>query len=546
MLFVRCASFILIGCFCLFSNPAKAQNVSVKFQVDMTGLTVSPTGVHIAGNFQSEAGFGSDWNPDTTRMTDSNNDQIFEVTVNIPAGTYLYKYINGNSWTFAENAPGECTVGGTNDRQVTIGPAGRVIQPVRFDECPPVVEFSVNMNGWPVSPNGVHVVGDFQEIAGLGSNWNPASIQLLDANNDGYYEARVPLPFGTYKYLFVNGNQIVGVEAPPVDCTVPDGLSTRKRSLILNNSGTNKLWDCFSACGTCIAPDTVSGVQGPWNDEVYYEIFVRSFYDSNNDGIGDFKGIIQKLDYLNDGNPATTSDLGVKGIWLMPMMKSPSYHGYDVTDYYATEPDYGTMADFEALVDSAHKRGIKVILDLVINHTSSQHPWFTQSAANQNGYRDWYVWRSTNPGFNGPWNQQVWHNRNGSFYYGLFYNGMPDLNFNHPPVKQEILNISNFWLAKGVDGFRLDAIQYLVENGTQLAGTQGTFDFLTQFNQSYKAANPQAFTIGEVWDATSVVVPYVQPQKLDACFEFDLAGKILNGVLNGNPSEIRSQLETMK
>ena len=113
-----------------------------------------------------------------------------------------------------------------------------------------------------------------------------------------------------------------------------------------------------------------------WNNRVFYEVFVRSFYDSNGDGIGDLQGLIQKLDYLNDGDPSTTTDLGVTGLWLMPIMASPSYHGYDSTDYKAVNPDYGTNDDFKQLITEAHKRGIAVIVDLVINHTSDLHPWF--------------------------------------------------------------------------------------------------------------------------------------------------------------------------
>ena len=204
-----------------------------------------------------------------------------------------------------------------------------------------------------------------------------------------------------------------------------------------------------------------------WNDAVFYEIFVRSFYDSNNDGIGDFRGIIDKLDYLNDGDSATTTDLGVTALWLMPMMKSPSYHGYDVSDYYSTNPQYGTMADFEELVTKAHAHGIKVIIDFVMNHTSDQIPWFTQSANNQNNYRDWYIWSPTNPGYTGPWGQTVWNYKNSAYYYAMFYSGMPDLNYRNPAVKTEMFNATNFWLGKGIDGFRLDAVKYLISFGTQ-------------------------------------------------------------------------------
>src|SRR4051812_11406949 len=129
-----------------------------------------------------------------------------------------------------------------------------------------------------------------------------------------------------------------------------------------------------------------------WNNRVFYEVFVRSFYDSNGDGIGDLQGLIQKLDYLNDGNPATSDDLGVTGLWLMPIMESPSYHGYDVTDYRTVEADYGTNDNFKQLMTEAHKRGIAVIVELVVNHTSVDHPWFKASAAGDAQYRDWYRW----------------------------------------------------------------------------------------------------------------------------------------------------------
>ena len=134
-----------------------------------------------------------------------------------------------------------------------------------------------------------------------------------------------------------------------------------------------------------------------WNDVVFYEIFVRSFYDSDGDGVGDFQGLISKLDYLNDGDPETNNDLGITGIWLMPIFPSTSYHGYDVIDYHSVNPDYGTMDDFYEFLEEAHKRGIKVILDFVINHTSIEHPWFKQARAEKESpYRDWYIWSEEN------------------------------------------------------------------------------------------------------------------------------------------------------
>ena len=289
---------------------------------------------------------------------------------------------------------------------------------------------------------------------------------------------------------------------------------------------------------------TTTIATGWWNDAVFYEVFVRSFYDGNGDGKGDLNGLIQKLDYLNDGNPNTTTDLGITALWLMPVMESPSYHGYDVTDYRTIESDYGSNNDFKTLVTAAHARGIKVIIDYVMNHTSEQHPWFTQSASNTtNPYRDWYRWSATNPGGSGPWGQTVWHSRNNAFFYGLFWGGMPDLNYATPAVKTQMFDIARFWLQDmNVDGFRLDAIKYIFENGTQLEDVPATFQFLQDFRSFYKSIKPDAVSVGEAWTATNKVVPYVQNNRLDFCFEFDLAGELINAVNTGNPGALAGKL----
>ncbi|MEM6725912.1 MAG: alpha-amylase family glycosyl hydrolase, partial [Bacteroidota bacterium] len=178
--------------------------------------------------------------------------------------------------------------------------------------------------------------------------------------------------------------------------------------------------------------------------------------------------------------------------------------------------------------------------------TSNQHPWFTQSAANANNFRDWYIWSPNHPGYSGPWGQPVWHNNGGEFYYGLFWGGMPDLNYNHPPVKAELFNVANFWLDKGVDGFRLDAIKYLIEDGNQLENTPANFALLEEFHDVYAANNPDAVTVGEVWSNTASIIPYVQNDRLDICFEFDLAGSLIYGVNNGNPESIQLQMEQIQ
>lgn len=277
---------------------------------------------------------------------------------------------------------------------------------------------------------------------------------------------------------------------------------------------------------TVIPTPTVEPVAASpwWNDKVFYEVFVRSFKDSDGDGVGDINGLIEKLDYLNDGDPDTAADLGVTGIWLMPVTESPSYHGYDVVDYYAVDQEYGAKEDFLRLIDEAHKRGLQVIIDLVLNHTGRDHPWFKASDAGGADYRDWYIWADEAPNYRGPWGQQVWYAGKDGYYYAVFWSGMPDLNLENPKVTAEIENIARFWLEDmGVDGFRLDAIRHFVENGSVQENTPGTHAWLQAFHQSYKNIDPQAFTVGEAWTETSQVVEYIGDE-VDIAFEFDLAG----------------------
>jgi len=171
---------------------------------------------------------------------------------------------------------------------------------------------------------------------------------------------------------------------------------------------------------------------------VCYEIFVRSFFDSNGDGIGDLRGLTQKLDYVNDGNPRTHRDLGARCVWLMPVAESPSYHGYDVSNYYRVEPDYGTNEDFKRFIAAAHKRGIHVLVDMVLNHASSEHPYFKEALRDTaSPYRSWFRFSSTKPEQKGPWGQEVWHKSpvSDEYYYGVFWAGMPDLNYDTPAVR---------------------------------------------------------------------------------------------------------------
>ena len=274
-----------------------------------------------------------------------------------------------------------------------------------------------------------------------------------------------------------------------------------------------------------------------WNDAVFYEIFVRSFRDSDGDGIGDFNGITEKLDYLEA--------LGIKGLWIMPINPSPSYHGYDVTDYYAVNSDYGTMDDFKRLMEEAHKRDIKVIIDFVMNHTSSKHPWFLSALTPGSEYRDWYKWSETDPGTLGPWGAKAWHRAsNGQYYYAIFWDQMPDLNYDNPAVREEIKKVTSFWLKDvGIDGFRLDAVRYMAEDD-QLADSKANHAFLEEWGQYYRSINPQAFTVGEAWTDNANVKKYTNTNKeLSSAFNFDLSAAMLK-LNEGNTTSLRFILQT--
>jgi alpha-amylase len=275
---------------------------------------------------------------------------------------------------------------------------------------------------------------------------------------------------------------------------------------------------------------------------VFYEIFVRSFQDSNGDGVGDLNGITSKLDYLKE--------LGIKGIWLTPIMTSPSYHGYDVTNYYQTNPEFGTLADFQALTKEAHKRGIQIIMDLVVNHTSSENPWFVEAAKDKNSpYRNWYTWAedqgkpATGQSAAG---DKAWHVKNGSHYLGIFWEGMPDLNFDNEAVRKEMIKVGQFWLEQGVDGFRLDAAKHIYEDFTDSKKDPQTslknVAWWKEFRAGLREVKENAYVVGEIWDSIAVIAPYLD-NALDSGFNFDLAKTLISSANTETAGNIAFTLE---
>jgi alpha-amylase len=297
----------------------------------------------------------------------------------------------------------------------------------------------------------------------------------------------------------------------------------------------------------CPAPARATGDAFPWwNDTVFYEVLVRSFADSDGDGVGDLPGLIERLDYLNDGDPATDTDLGVTGLWLMPITESPSYHGYDVTDYEHVDREYGTDDDFRTLMAEAHRRGIRVIVDLVLNHTSDRHPWFLASRSDARAEkRDWYVWRNDLPHWRGPWGEEVWHAYGNAYYYGVFSGGMPDLNYRNPFVTAAARDVERRWLTDfGADGFRLDAVKHWIEDDRNQENTPETHAWFREQQTWLKSVKPDALTVGEVWSGSSEVLPWIGTD-VDLAFEFSCAGAMTQSARSESATAVRAALSNV-
>lgn len=282
------------------------------------------------------------------------------------------------------------------------------------------------------------------------------------------------------------------------------------------------------------APVDVEPANCAWAETTtFYEIFVRSFADSNGDGIGDFAGIADNILHLKD--------LGVGAIWLMPMMDSTTYHGYDVVDYYSTNPDYGTMEDFERMVKVCHENGIKVIIDFVVNHTSSSNPWFKEALKDENSkYRNYYFIEKERPVDKEDTTYSEWRkdSETGLFYYGHYDFIMPDLNYNNNEVRKEIINVAKFWLEHGVDGFRLDGAKEIDSD------INVTIDWWSEFTKAVTEVKPDAFIVGENWTSDKEEVSKYY-SAMPSSFNFIAADAIVS-MAKGRPYDIVNEMNNMR
>lgn len=271
-------------------------------------------------------------------------------------------------------------------------------------------------------------------------------------------------------------------------------------------------------------------------DVVWYEVFVRSFQDSDGDGVGDLRGVTQRLDYL--------ADLGIGGLWLMPIHPSPSYHGYDVTDYRDVNPEYGTVQDLVELLDAAHARGLRVIIDFVPNHTSSSHPWFQAALAGDPWYRDFYVWSEEPPNWRGNYGGSAWHPAGGSHYLGLFSPAMPDLNHRNEDVVTEIMSVARFWLELGVDGFRVDAIQHVVESPDGVtANAPENYAWVKMFQDFMSEVSPGALIVGETWTAMPAIARYHRESGLHMSFDYPIWRELTEAIQRRSASDLAFAIE---
>ena len=280
---------------------------------------------------------------------------------------------------------------------------------------------------------------------------------------------------------------------------------------------------------------------------VFYEVHTRAFFDSNHDGIGDLRGLTQKLDYLKH--------LGVDCIWLLPIYPSPlKDDGYDISDFYNVHPDLGTLDDFKTLVDETHKRGMRIIADLVVNHTSDQCAWFKEAESNPDSpYRDYYVWSDTDQKYSDAriifidteQSNWTWNEKAGKYFWHRFYDCQPDLNYDNPAVREEMKSIMRFWLDMGIDGFRADAVPYLIEReGTNCENLPETHEYLKELRALIDQDYPDCILLAEANQWPQDLRPYFgNGDEFHMAFRFPLMPRIYKSIAAGDSTSMINILE---
>lgn len=277
-----------------------------------------------------------------------------------------------------------------------------------------------------------------------------------------------------------------------------------------------------------------------YKDAVFYELNVRAFADGNGDGHGDFIGLLDKIDYL--------ADLGIDCVWLMPFYPSPLRDdGYDISDFCNVAAPYGTLEDFKAVVDALHEKGIKVVADMVVNHTSDQHPWFLESrSSKQSSKRHWYVWSESNQRYPEAriifldTEESNWalDSETGEYYWHRFFKEQPDLNYDNPEVEAAMLDVMRFWLDYGIDGFRVDAVPYLVEReGTNCENLPETHHILKRMRQMVNTEYPGRILLAEANQWPQELLPYLD-NEFDMAFHFPIMPRLFMALRQGNRHEI--------
>jgi len=295
------------------------------------------------------------------------------------------------------------------------------------------------------------------------------------------------------------------------------------------------------------AKEEVTVAKDWYKDAVIYQLHVRSFCDSNADGIGDFLGLAQKLDYLQE--------LGITAIWVLPFYASPLRDdGYDIADHTSVHPSYGSLEDFKTFLTAAHKRGIRIIIEMVLNHTSDQHPWFQEARSSRaNPKRDWYVWSETDTRYQGAriifldteMSNWAWDPISKSYYWHRFFSYQPDLNFDNPAVFEAIWGVMKCWLNLGVDGLRLDAVPYLVEReGTSCENLPETHALIREFRRRLDSAYPGRILLAEANQRTTDVCGYFgNGDEFHAAFHFPLMPRMFMAVKQEDRKPIIEILE---